>query len=309
MQITAAEVKKLRETTGAGMMDCKKALVECKGEFDDAVKFLREKGLAAAKKKSGRVASEGLVQVLVDDNHQKASAIEINSETDFVAKNDQFIDLVGTLLKDVHGKEMEKVEDYLASTQTGGSQTIKEVLDNAISTIGENMNLRRFATWKVEPNEYIAKYVHGNGRIGVLVHLNTDGSDLTNNEAFCELATDMCMHVAAAKPLYLKPDEVPTETLDEEKAIFRTQLLNQGKPEEMLDKIIMGKINKYYKEICLLNQAFVKEDKKSIQQVLDQAKKDLGMTVSIRRFLRYELGEGIEKKEDNLADEVASLTK
>ncbi len=310
MQISAGQVKSLRESTGAGMMECKKALVETNGDFDKAVLFLRERGLAAAKKKAGRVASEGVVGITLGENFDKAVILELNCETDFVANNEQFQVLTNDFLTQIANNDYQDVEAFLSTPSLNdNSKTNKNVLDNAIASIGENLSLRRFTKVGCSEKGYVNSYTHGNGRIGVIVEFETKDEDLKQSKEFYSFSKDICMHIAAAKPLYKTSDEVPAEIIEQEKAIYKKQLANQGKPENILDKIVEGKLQKYYKDVCLLDQPFVKEDKKSINDVLKEAKNQFQTTVEIKRFVRYELGEGIEKKQQSLADEVASLTK
>ena len=311
MQISAGQVKSLRESTGAGMMECKKALVETNGDFDKAVVFLRERGLAAAKKKSGRVASEGVVKISLREGFDKAAIIELNCETDFVANNEHFQALTNDFLTQIITKDYkDDVDSFLsAPSLSDNSQTNKTVLDAAVASIGENLSLRRFTTFDCSEKGFLNSYTHGNGRIGVVIEFETKDNDLKPSKEFYNFSKDICMHIAAAKPLYKSSDEIPAEIIEQEKAIYKKQLTNEGKPENILDKIVLGKLQKYYKDVCLLNQPFVKEDKKSINDVLKEAKNQFQTTVEIKRFVRYELGEGIEKKQQSLADEVASLTK
>lgn len=310
MQVTATDVKKLREATGAGMMECKRALVECEGDFNKSVIHLREKGLAAAKKKAGRIASDGKIAIKIAEDYSRATVLEINTETDFVAKNDEFLTLVETVLDETFATSHQDLGAFMESPlQSNNEKTGLMLFNEAIAKIGENIQFRRFITWTASENEFICDYTHGDGKIGVLVHFDTGNRNLKKNNEYAALARDICMHIAAAKPGYLESAEVATEVLDQEKAIFRKQLLDQGKPENILDKIIEGKMAKFYKENCLINQDFVKDDKMSIADVLKTASKKFETTIGIKMFVRFELGEGIEKKEQNLAEEIASLTK
>tara|TARA_Y100001960_G_scaffold297811_1_gene344525 strand:+ start:147 stop:1025 length:879 start_codon:yes stop_codon:yes gene_type:complete len=292
MAITAADVKKLRDATGAGMMDCKKALSENNGDFDAAVDWLRTKGIAKAAKKGGRVAAEGMVVVLAEGN--KGAIVEVNSETDFVAKNDQFVEFANNVAKVVLESKESDVEVIKAAAYPAGG-TVEEALTNLIATIGENMNLRRVEYVEVE-NGSVAGYSHMGGKIGVLTVL--DGS--TDAAA---VAKNIAMHVAAANPQALNRDGVDPELLAREEAVYKEQALASGKPEAVIEKMMVGKVNKFYKEICLVEQAFIMDTDKSVEAVAKEA----GCVVS--SYVRFGLGEGIEKKEEDFAAEVASMTK
>ncbi len=302
MAFTAQDVKTLRERTGGGMMDCKKALTEADGDMDKAVEILREKGLAAAAKKADRVAAEGIVVAISDDAKKVGVVLEVNAETDFVAKNDKFVSFVNDVAKTIIAENPSSVEDLLTKTIVGGSNTVEAELTEKISTIGENMKIRRFERMEGET----VGYVHSGGTIGVLVNFETD---LGAKDEFKAYARDIGMQIAAVTPQFLCKEEVPNETLEKEKEILKAQAINDGKSEEIAEKMVMGRINKYYKEICLLEQEFVKDDKKSIQAHTDAVAKELGGSIKIVKFVRFEKGEGIEKAEDNFAEEVASMTK
>ena len=297
--ITAKSVKELRERTGAGMMDCKKALTETNGDIEKAVEFLREKGLAAAAKKAGRVAAEGLVKTYVSEDSKKASVIEVNCETDFVAANDQFVSFVDKLAKMVVETTATTVEE-LESQKFDGDQTVKEALTSLIATLGENMTIRRFAKFDVN-NGLVKTYVHGGGRIGVAVELACD----TQSPVVEEVARELCMQVAAANPLYLDESAVDKEAIEKEKEIYRVQALNEGKPENIVEKMVLGRIKKYYKEVCLVDQLWVKDGDKTIKKLLEEKSKEVGSPITISKFVRFERGEGIEKVEENFAEEVA----
>lgn len=297
--ITAKSVKELRERTGAGMMDCKKALTETNGDIEKAVEFLREKGLAAAAKKAGRVAAEGLVKTYVSEDSKKASVIEVNCETDFVAANDQFVSFVDKLAKMVVETTATTVEE-LESQKFDGDQTVKEALTSLIATLGENMTIRRFAKFDVN-NGLVKTYVHGGGRIGVAVELACD----TQSPVVEEVARELCMQVAAANPLYLDENAVDKEAIEKEKEIYRVQALNEGKPENIVEKMVLGRIKKYYKEVCLVDQLWVKDGDKTIKKLLEEKSKEVGSPITISKFVRFERGEGIEKVEENFAEEVA----
>ena len=305
VEITAGLVKELREKSGAGMMDCKKALVECNGVFEEAVDWLRKKGLSAAAKKSGREAAEGLVAVLVDGT--KAAVVELNAETDFVARNDKFQALARNVAK-VALTGNYNVDALKAAAYPAASQTIQEAINDHIAIIGENMNLRRVDYVKVD-NGAIASYVHnaiteGLGKIGVLVALESTG----DKAKLLDLGKKIAMHIAAANPSSLDISSVNPENLEREKHIFAEQARNSGKPENIIEKMVEGRVKKYYQETVLLEQVFVMDNKTPITQVLTDAAKDIGAPVSIKAFLRYELGEGIERTQSDFAAEVASMT-
>ena len=284
--ITASQVKDLREKTGAGMMDCKKVLTETDGDMEKAIELLRERGIAKAAKKSDRVAAEGLVTAYVSEDGKVGAVAEVNAETDFVAKNDEFRAFANDVAKQVAVKNPKDVEELLAQTFINDeTKTVSEVLTNKIATIGENMSIRRFE--RFETTGLVEQYIHGDGKIGVLVEL--EGGDT-------ELAKDICMQIAAARPEFLDRESVPAERLEKEMEILKAQAMNEGKPEAIAEKIVMGRINKFYEEICLVDQAFVKDPSMKVSQVLKDA--------TIVEFARFEKGEGIEKKEENFAEEV-----
>ncbi|KYH29895.1 MULTISPECIES: translation elongation factor Ts [Clostridium] len=298
--ITAGMVKELRERTGAGMMDCKKALTEANGDMEKAIEFLREKGLAAAAKKAGRVAAEGLVVTYVTDDNKTAVVLEVNCETDFVAVNDQFINFTNSIAKQIVSSNVTTVEQLLEEKFINDSNvTVKEALTALIAKIGENMNIRRFEKLTVQ-NGVISSYIHGDGRIGVLVKLNCEKED----PSLLELGKDLAMQVAAANPLFLDENSVDQEVLNKEREIYRVQALNEGKPEKIVEKMVEGRIQKYLKEVCLVNQVWVKNPDYTIKKLLEEKSKEIGATISIDSFVRYERGEGIEKKEENFAEEV-----
>ena len=296
--ITAGMVKELREMTGAGMMDCKNVLVEADGDMDKAVELLREKGLAKAAKKAGRVAAEGLVKLAFSDDAKKAAVIEVNSETDFVAKNDEFVDFVQTLANMAIDAEPDM--DKFMQLQYTGEGTVQEALNNKIAKIGENMNIRRFANFS-QPGCVYVGYVHGAGKIGVIVGLETEAS-----AAEVEVVgKDVAMQVASMSPKFVDDTEVNADWLEEEKKIAVQQLLNEGKPEAMLERIIPGKMKAILKEVCLVDQKFVKNGDLTVKQYVDEAAKELGKPIRVASMVRFEVGEGIEKKEENFAEEVA----
>jgi len=295
---TAKDVKELRERTGCGMMDCKKALTETNGDFDKAVDYLREKGLATAAKKAGRIASEGLVDIVVDGN--VGAMVEINSETDFVAKNDEFKDFVKNVARQVIAVNPADLDALLESKFIDDeSMTIKDLITEKIAKIGENMNIRRFARYEGG----VVGYVHAAGRIGVMVKVE---ADLANEEA-AAAAKDCAMQIAAINPLYKDRDSVPSEDLEKEKSIIKAQIKedpkNASKPDNIIDKMLIGKVNKFYEQNCLVEQAFVKDDSVTVGKYLESK------GVKLVDFVRFEKGEGLEKREDNFAEEVASMMK
>lgn len=294
MEITASMVNELRKTTGAGLMDCKKALQETGGDMQKAVDYLRTKGLAAASKKAGRAATEGVVSACVADDGKSGVLLEVNSETDFVAKNDTFQAFVADIGRHILAAAPSDVETLLAQPSVAdSSKTVQTVLTEAIAVIGENIQIRRFERYQTDG--IIATYIHAGGKIGVMVELAGSG-DLST------VAKDVAMHIAAAAPQYVSRDEVPADVLEREKEIYRAKARETGKPENIIEKIIMGQINKFYGDICLLEQQFVKDTDKTIQQYL----KGAGSDVTIRRFARFVLGEGLEKKQCDFAAEVAA---
>ena len=296
--ITAKSVKELREKTGAGMMDCKKALTETNGDIEKAIEVLREKGLAAAAKKAGRIAAEGIVKTFVTEDKKKASIVEVNCETDFVAANEDFIAFAENVAKLVVESNATTVEELL--NEKMGDATVQETLTALVAKLGENMTVRRFERLALE-NGAIESYIHGGGRIGVLVEVSTEG----NQEVASEVAKEVCMQVAAANPLFLNRDSVDQESLEKEKEIYRVQALNEGKPEKIVEKMVMGRIQKYFKEVCLVDQVWVKDGDKTIAKLLEEKSKEAGAPMTITKFVRFERGEGIEKKEENFAEEVA----
>ena len=302
MSITAAMVSELRKKTGAGMMDCKKALTETAGNMDEAVDFLRKKGLSAAAKKSGRVASEGAVAAAADGT--VGAIVEINAETDFVAKNEAFQTFVAGVRDLVLGTDVADVDALKALDYPGSGRTVAEELTHQIATIGENMGIRRLA--RVDAGQgVVTSYIHGNGKIGVLVELQTESTD----EKVAALGKQLAMHVAAAAPQYLDRDSVPANIVEKEKEIMRVKAIESGKPEKIVEKIILGQINKYFGEVCLLEQAFVIDPDQKVGKLVDALAKELGTDVRLNSYVRFQLGEGIEKKEDDFAAEVAAMSK
>ena len=292
MSISAKLVMELRTKTGAGMMDCKKALIETNGDLQTAIDYLREKGISKAAKKASRVASQGLIFISVSQDSKTGAMLELNSETDFVAKNEDFINFGNKLVDLILTNDISTI-DELKNLDVDGFK-INNQLTSLIATIGENMNIRRFK--KTSSNSFVTTYIHMGGKIGVL--LNMEGEI---NEENTTKAKDIAMHIAAMAPDFLDRTDVPEEVLEKEKAIVRAQLLEQGKPENIIDKILIGKMNKYYEENCLLQHKFVKDDKLTVAQYAG--------TLKIVSFDRFKLGEGIEKKEEDFATEVAAQIK
>ncbi|WP_139904554.1 translation elongation factor Ts [Clostridium thermarum] len=298
--ITAQAVKELRERTGAGMMDCKKALSETNGDMEKAIEFLREKGLAAAAKKAGRVAAEGIVDTYVSDDLKNAGIVEFNCETDFVAANEDFTTLAKNLAKQASTSNASSVEQFVEEQYIAdNSVTVKDAVTALIAKLGENMTVRRIAKFSVEKG-LIQSYIHGGGRIAVLVELGCD----VVNDVVKEVAKDIAMQVAAANPLYLDRDSVDKEAIEKEKEIYRVQALNEGKPEKIVEKMVEGRVQKYYKEVCLVEQVWVKNPDYTITKYLQEKSKEVGSPITVNRYVRFERGEGIEKKEENFAEEV-----
>ena len=299
MAVTAALVKELRERTGAGMMDCKKALVETDGNIDKAIEVLREKGLSKAAKKSGRIAAEGLVRIAYNDDNSESAIVEINSETDFVAKNDEFITFVEDIanMALLHG---EKDMDEFMSVDFNG-KPISGVLTDKIAKIGENMNIRRYKKLATDGVVYTG-YTHGGGRIGVIVGIKTDASA----DEISRVGKDVAMQIASMDPKFISDKDVDPEYLENEKRILTQEVLNEGKKPEIVDKIVAGKIKKELKEVCLLDQPFVKDGDMSVGQYIAGAAKEIGKSMEVVEILRYEVGEGIEKKNEDFAAEVAA---
>jgi elongation factor Ts len=292
MQITASMVKELRERTGSGMMECKKALQEADGDIDVAIENMRKSGLAKADKKSGRVAAEGRVVIEISDDGKSAAVVEVNCETDFVSGGDDFLSFVNKVAKTALANKPADVEALSALTPEGESSSIEELRKEMVARIGENIQLRRFVILESTGGDF-GSYLHGN-RMGVLVEMaSNDGSGVSE-----ELIKDIAMHIAASNPLCVKEDDVPAEVLEKEKEILRAQALESGKPADIVEKMLTGRIRKYLAEITLLGQSFVKDPDKTVETLLS----DAGATVNC--FVRYEVGEGIEKKQENFADEV-----
>ena len=291
--VTASLVKELREKTGAGMMDCKKVLTETDGDMEKAIELLRERGIAKAAKKSGRVAAEGLVEAVVSEDGKSGAVIEVNSETDFVAKNEEFKTFVENVANQVLKTNPKDVEELLAQpAMFEEGKTVQEALVGKIATIGENLSIRRFV--RFESEGLVEKYIHGDGKIAVLVNMKKGDSTV---------AKDICMQIAAARPEYVRREEVPEERVAKEMEILKVQTMNEGKPEAIAEKIVQGRIGKFYEEICLVDQVFVKDSSMKVSELLKQKDAD------VVEFARFEKGEEIEKKEENFAEEVMKQIK
>lgn len=307
MAFTALDVKTLREMTGVGMMDCKKALTAADGDMDKAVEWLREKGLAAAQKKAGRIAAEGMSFAKSVDGI--GVAIEVNAETDFVAKNDMFVEFVGAVADIVAKSNPDSVEALMALPYPGGDMTVEQVQQDKILVIGENIKIRRFARYATGMS---VSYVHMGGRIGVIVNMDVS-DDIKDKTEVTELGRDLAMQIAAMNPSFLDKSNVDSSVIEKEREILTAQAKedpkNANKPENIIEKMVSGRIGKYYQENCLMQQDFVKGDKISVENHVAQIAKSLGGSIAIKAFTRFETGEGIEKKQDNFADEVASLVK
>ncbi|WP_078554632.1 translation elongation factor Ts [Bacillus alkalicellulosilyticus] len=293
MAVTASMVKELREKTGAGMMDCKKALTETDGDMEKAIDYLREKGIAKAAKKSDRIAAEGLA--FVEQEGNRAAIVEVNSETDFVAKNENFKALVAELAKHVLSQNPASVEEALQQPLQGNGDTVEKYINGQIAKIGEKISLRRFEVIEKGDNAAFGSYLHMGGRIGVLTVLEG-----TTDE---DLAKDIAMHIAAIKPTYVNRDGVPAEEVEREREVLKQQALNEGKPENIVEKMVEGRISKFFEQVCLIDQPFVKDGDQKVGKYV----KSKGAEVKL--FVRYEVGEGIEKREDNFAEEVMSQVK
>ena len=307
MAFTAQDVKALREKTGCGMMDCKKALTEANGDMDAAIDVLRKQGLAKQAKKADRIAAEGIALAITNETNTKGVVIEVNAETDFVAKNADFQAFVNTCAQTVMAENPADVEALLATKAVGSEMTVAELLQEKVLTIGENIQIRRF---ELVDGACVA-YVHAGGKIGVIVNFDTD-IDAANPE-FVAYGKDIAMQIAALNTPYLNEAEVPAEVIEHEKNIMVEQMKNDpkmaNKPQQVLEKIVSGKIGKYYKENCLVDQEFVKDNTLTVGKYTDATAKKLGGSIAIKKFIRFEKGEGIEKRQDDFAAEVASMVK
>ncbi len=304
MAFTAQDVKALREQTGCGMMDCKRALTDADGDFDKAIELLREKGLAAQTKKAGRIAAEGMVYAEVDKEKKVGVVIEVNAETDFVAKNDKFKSLVYGVARAVIDENPADVDALLKCSMEGG--TVESALQERILVIGENMKIRRFVRYEGD----CVAYIHGGGTHAVLVAFDTD---LADKEGFETCGKDVAMQIAAVNPTYVDQKDVPADVIENEKKILLAQIENDpklsSKPDQVKAKMVEGRIGKFYKENCLLEQPFVKDDKIMVGTYLANCAKEMGGKIEVTKFVRYEKGEGLEKKEENFAQEIANLVK
>lgn len=305
MAFTAQDVKTLREMTGCGMMDCKKALTETDGDQEKAIEYLREKGLSKAAKKSGRIAAEGIVKTYIENG--VGVVVEVNSETDFVAKNVDFQNFVGDIAKTIAHNPIADVEALKSVTIEGGSQNVGDALTEKIATIGENMNIRRFE--KISTDGVVVDYIHAAGKIGVLIEADAQDSD-----AVRECLKNVAMQVAALNPKYLSSAEVPEDYKEHEKEILMAQAKNDpsnaNKPDNIIEKMITGRLAKELKEVCLMEQEYVKAtNKETVAKYVEQVSKETGSNITLKSFVRFETGEGLEKKQDNFAEEVASMMK
>lgn len=307
-EITAKAVAELRAKTGVGMMECKKALKEAEGNFDEAIKLLREKGISVAAKKADRIAAEGIVDILASDDGKTAAMIEVNSETDFVAKNDTFKAFVKAILKTILAEKPADVPALLAAKLDGSDSTVEAALKEKIFTTGENMNIRRFVI--VEGT--MSTYIHGMGVTGVIVKFNADDAAV-NNEGFREYAKNVALQVAAMNCQWAKKEDVPQSALDEEKEVLIKQIQNDpknaNKPAAILDKMVSGRLSKFYETNCLTEQLYVKDDSMTVEKYTEATAKQFGGKISIDSFYRYDKGEGLQKREDNFAEEIANMVK
>ncbi len=299
--VTAQLVKELRELTGAGMMDCKKALSETNGDLKKAIDVLREKGLSSAAKKSGRIAAEGVVSSYVSEDFSKGTLVELNCETDFVAINPLFVGLAKEICQIAQKNSCEDVNEIekLQYKFSEEFSTVKDAVVGLVAKLGENISLRRIVNYSSNDG-VVNTYIHGDGKIGVMVELKSN----PRNEEVSKVAKDICMQIAATNPLSISVDDVDSEIVEKERQILKTQALNEGKPEQVVEKMVDGRIKKYFQEICLLEQSFVKDPDLTVKKFIESKSKELGTDIEIIRFSRFEKGEGIEKKEENFAEEV-----
>lgn len=310
MSFTAKDVAKLREITGAGMMDCKKALAATNGDMDKAVEYLREHGISIAAKKANRIASEGVVSAYVSEDGLVGSLIELNCESDFVARGEEFQSLAKNIAEHVAKKDSKDVESCLDEKFVlDESMTIRDLITAATAKIGEKISLRRIARQSIAMGRE-ESYIHMGGKIGVMLELQTDKQ--INDEEFISLCHDIAMHIAAFSPKYVYNEEVPAEEIEHEKSILKAQIQNDpktaSKPEQVIEKMIVGRLDKFYKEVCLIDQEFAKDSSKTIRNIVDEYAKKSGASIKITRFTRFVMGEGLEKKNENFAEEIAKLT-
>ena len=302
--VTSAMVKELRERTSAGMMDCKKALVESDGDMEKAIEWLREKGLSQAAKKASRIAAEGVVAQYISEDGTVGVIVEVNCETDFVAKTDNFISFCNNVAKHIAKANPADVDTLLTQAFVDdASKTVADLVSEATVAIGEKISIRRFARY--ETTGVVSTYIHMGGKVGVLVEVSTDKQD----DEIKVFAHDLALQIAAAKPEAVRREEVDAAKLEKEKEILRAQAINEGKPEKIVDRMVEGRIEKYYKEVCLLEQPFVKDGDKSIKGLMAEVAKASGANLDVVRFTRFERGEGIEKRQDNFAEEIAAQMK
>ncbi len=294
MAISAKMVNELRQKTGAGIMDCKRALQETDGDIDKAVTYLREKGMASAGKKSTRVAAEGKVEMKVSDDGHVGAVVEVNCETDFVARSDDFQSFCADLVSRIVSEGSTNPEDF------------EEMRKQLVAKTGENVVVRRMERFAIEDgaNGKVEAYQHMGGKIGVMVQVNCDSPDATSSDGFSELCRELAMHVAAANPQYLVKEDVPEDVVESEKSIYKKQALDQGKPENVVEKMVEGRLRKWFGEFCLMEQPWVREQKMTITKLVKDAESKIGASIEIKRFVRFQLGEGIEKKKEDLAAEV-----
>ncbi len=302
--VTSAMVKELRERTSAGMMDCKKALVESDGDMEKAIEWLREKGLSQAAKKASRIAAEGVVAQYISEDGTVGVIVEVNCETDFVAKTDNFVNFCNNVAKHIAKANPADVDTLLTQAFVDdASKTVSDLVSEATVAIGEKISIRRFARY--ETTGVVSTYIHMGGKVGVLVEVSTDKQD----DEIKIFAHDLALQIAAAKPEAVRREEVDAAKLEKEKEILRAQAINEGKPEKIVDRMVEGRIEKYYKEVCLLEQPFVKDGDKSIKGLMAEVAKATGANLDVVRFARFERGEGIEKRQDNFAEEIAAQMK
>ena len=303
--ITSAMVKELRERTSAGMMDCKKALVESEGDMDKAIEWLREKGLSQAAKKASRIAAEGVVAQYVNEDASIGVIVEVNCETDFVAKTDNFLNFANSVAKHIALANPTDVDAMMAQKFVDDeSKTISDMVSDATVAIGEKISIRRFERY--ETSGVISTYIHLGGKVGVIVEVAADEAGRKNEEVRT-FAHDLALQIAAARPEAVRREEVDVEKLNKEKEILRAQALNEGKPEKIVERMVEGRIEKYYKEVCLLEQPFVKDGEKTIKGLMTEIAKAAGADIDVVKFARFERGEGIEKRKDDLAAEIAAM--
>lgn len=306
MAVTAAMIKELRELTGVGMSTCKEALVESDGNIEKAIEILREKGLAAAAKKAGRIASEGLCYAYITEDNKAGVVVEVNSETDFVAKNQEFKSYVMNVAKQAVNSDAKNMDELFEEKWIEDETvTVKEALSQKVAVIGENLNIRRFERFVNDGNGFLVSYIHAEGKVAVLLEFTTE----LKGEKVLEAGKNVAMQIAAMSPKFVSKDEISDEFLAKEKEILTQQASNdpknEGKPAQIIEKMILGRLNKELKEMCLVDQEYVKEDKMTVKQYVDSVAKELGGNISIKRFARFETGEGLEKKEENFAEEVS----